>query len=262
VLFVVAESDVPRLGPDLVGLWQRVVETRAPWTLLFGSGMPHAFDACRDRDDARRIVQQTIAFWRSHLEPVPVPPWDPSPARAIVAALFGNDTDQAAALLKQWVADHPDDGQAQLQYGRVLAETGRFQEAGVAYERAVALGVRDPGLDVGLGLVRAGQQRWREAEELLARGVAAGAVDGRVLSGLGHAQLMLGKVDAGVQSYERALAAGIPRARRRADSPASTSPAATRGWERGTRRSRSSGPPSTRGSTRRRPSRTTPTSRR
>jgi tetratricopeptide (TPR) repeat protein len=210
VLFVVAESDVPRLGPDLGGLWQRVVEARAPWTLLFGSGMPHAFDALRDRDDARRIVQQTIAFWRSHLEPVPAPPWDPSPAREIVAALYSNDTDRAAVMLKQWVADHPDDGQAQLQYGRVLAETGRFQECGVAYERAFALGVRDPSLDVGLGLVRAGQQRWREAEELLARGVAAGAVDGRVLAGLGHAQLMLGKVDAGVQSYERALAAGIP----------------------------------------------------
>jgi len=210
VLFVVAESDVPRLGEPLALLWRRVVEARAPWSLVFGSGMPHAFDAFADDDAARRLVQQTIAFWKSNLEEVPQPDADPEPARAILAALFGNDTRTAVELLKAFVADHPDDAQGWLQYGRALAESSRFPEAGTAYERARALGDQSPPLLAGLGLIRAGESRFEEAADLLGRAAAAGMRDSRVLGALGHAQLMLGRVEAGVRSYEQAFEVGIP----------------------------------------------------
>src|SRR5262245_21954048 len=87
VLFIVAESDVPNLGTALPALWQRVIETKAPWSLLFARGLPHGFDAFADNDDSRRIVQQTLAFWKSHLEPVPQPGWQPSAAREVIATI-------------------------------------------------------------------------------------------------------------------------------------------------------------------------------
>src|SRR6185295_4249377 len=40
VLFVVAESDAPRLGEALTALWQRVVAAKAPWDLVYASGLP------------------------------------------------------------------------------------------------------------------------------------------------------------------------------------------------------------------------------
>jgi tetratricopeptide (TPR) repeat protein len=195
---------------ELAPLWPKVIAAKAPWQLVFGAGRCHAFDAFQDDDDSRRLIQQTIAFWRAHLEPMPQPAEPTAPAREIMAALYGNDTRMAAALLKSWVADHPDDGEAFGQYGRALAETGRYREAGQAYERAVALGNSGPGVCVGLGMIRAGEQRWKDAADLLERAVAAGFEDSLVLGNLGHAQLMLGKTEEGVRSYERALAAGIP----------------------------------------------------
>ncbi len=51
VLFILAEGDLAGLGQQAVSLWQRVTEARAPWTLLFASRMPHAFDAFADNDE-------------------------------------------------------------------------------------------------------------------------------------------------------------------------------------------------------------------
>ncbi len=104
ILFVIAESDMARLGPSLPALWQRIAETRAPWTLQMATGMPHAFDAFEDTDESRRIVQQTIEFWRSHLQPMPQPPDTLSRERAIVAAIFGNDADKAVPLLRNYLS--------------------------------------------------------------------------------------------------------------------------------------------------------------
>ncbi|MBI3843749.1 MAG: tetratricopeptide repeat protein [Planctomycetes bacterium] len=210
VLFVVAQSDVPRMVNELGQLWPRVIEKQAPWSLVFGSDMPHAFDAFSDTDDARRLVVQAIAFWKSHLDPMPKQPWEPDPARAIVAALFGNDSRKAAQLLEDWVASHPNDKDSFAALGRARAEIGNFRAAGDAYERALALGDASPGTLAGLGMIRAGQQRWKDATDLLERAVAAGADNSLVLGNLGHAQLMLGRNEDGVRSYERALEAGIP----------------------------------------------------
>jgi len=210
VLFITAAGDAPGLGAPLTGLWQRVVETGAPWTLLFASRLPHAFDAFSDNDDARRIIQQSIAFWKSNLEPVPAPPWQPSPARAIVAATYGNNPQQTAELLSRWVADHPKDADAHLHYGRALAQLRRTDEAAAAYEKALALGSNHPGVLAGMGQIRLGRQQWAEAEQLLSRAVDGGMRNSQVYGQLAYAQLHQGKNEEAVKNYENAFAAGIP----------------------------------------------------
>jgi dienelactone hydrolase len=74
VLFILAEGDMASgFGQQAVLLWQRITESRAPWTLVFASRQPHAFDAFEDTDESRRLVKQTIDFWKTHLEPTPKP---------------------------------------------------------------------------------------------------------------------------------------------------------------------------------------------
>lgn len=210
VLFIIAESDMPRMGPSLPGLWQRVAETRAPWTLQMASGMPHAFDAFQDTDDARRIVQQTIAFWKSHLEPVPQPDWKPSRERAIVAAIFGNDAARAVPLLSQYLAENPNDGEAYNQYGRMLAMLRRTEEAGAAYEKAVALGMAGPMTYGGLGQARLAQKRWREAIDYLTKSLDGGFQSSLTYGQIAWAHLNLNQNEDSIRSYEKAFEVGIP----------------------------------------------------
>jgi dienelactone hydrolase len=209
VLFVSPESDALGMVPELQALWSRVLERSAPWTIVLASDMPHGFDAFSDTDEARRLVRQTIAFWKAHLDPLP-PPGPPSEAREIVAAMYGNDAQRAVELLEGWLAVHPEDAVGHVSYGRMLAQLGRIPEATASFERALALGSTDPGMYIGLGLARAGQQRWREAAEFLERALAAGVTAGHVYGQLALAQLYLGRNEEAVRNYERALEAGIP----------------------------------------------------
>src|SRR5262245_51376971 len=153
VLFIVAQGDAPGMGAPLSALWQRVVEAKAPWSLLFASNLPHGFDAFSDNDDSRRIIQQSLGFWKSHLELVPQPPWEPSTGRAIVAAIYANEPQRTAEMLANWIKENPNDSAAQIQYGRVLLQLRRFDEAAAAYEKAQALGANGPGVFSGLGQV-------------------------------------------------------------------------------------------------------------
>ena len=213
VLFLVAESDAPRMGEALATLWTRVVEARAPWTLTYASRMPHGFDAFEDSDEARRHVQQTIAFWQSHLEPVPQPSWERSDARAIVASIYANDAAGAAALLDRWAAANPRDAEAQRQHARVLVQLQRYAEADSAYLRAYRLDSTHPGLLSGMGQMRIGQQRWAEGAGLLRRAIAGGVEHSFIYGQLGWAQLHLDQNAEAVRSYERAFELGIPPGR-------------------------------------------------
>lgn len=210
VLFIFAESDMQRMGQPAIDLWQRVAQTRAPWTLLFASGLPHAFDGFSDHDDARRVIQQTIAFWRSHLEPIPQPTWKPSPAREILAATYGNDAPKAVELLGPYLKENPNDGDAYNQYGRMLVELRRFDEAGAAYERAFALGVKHGGVYNGLGNTRINQKRWQEAVELLTKAAELGARSSMTYGQIAWAQLNLNRNEDALKSYAKAFEAGIP----------------------------------------------------
>jgi tetratricopeptide (TPR) repeat protein len=210
VLFIVAQSDAPGLGAPLGALWQRVVEARAPWSLLFASKLPHGFDAFSDNDEARRVIQQSLAFWKSHLEPVPQPPWQPSSARAIVAAQYGNEPQRTAELLAGYLKENPNDTTAHMQAGRTLLQLRRYDEATAAYEKAQALGAQEPGIDAGLGQIKFSQRQFAQAIPLLTRAIEAGMRNSLLYSQLASSQLHAGRYEEGLQSYEKAFAAGLP----------------------------------------------------
>jgi tetratricopeptide (TPR) repeat protein len=212
-LFVLAEGDASRMLGVLPGLWQRILDRQAPWTLQYASGMPHAFDAFTDSDEARRLVQQTIAFWKSHLEPVPQPPWQKSEARAIVASLYGNDAERSAALLTRWTATHPDDKVAHAQLGRMLAQLRRFDEAERVFARSYELDSTDANSLIGLGNARLRQERWAEALDYFERVRRTGVENSLILGQIGWAQLHLGQNAEAARSYERAFELGIPPGR-------------------------------------------------
>ena len=210
VLFIVAEGDAPRMGQPLMALWQRVVETRAPWTLLFASNLPHAFDAFSDNDASRRILQQSIAFWKSHLEPVPQPTWQPSAARAVIEATYGSNTQRTADLLANWIKSNPTDTVALAQYGRALVQLRRFDDATAAYEKALSLGDHDPGIYSGLGQIKFGQRQFEQAIPLLTRAIEAGLRNSLLYGQLASSQLHIGRNEEAIKSYEKAFEAGIP----------------------------------------------------
>ncbi len=209
-LFIVAEGDAPRMGSALAALWQRVIEAKAPWSLQFAKGLPHAFDAFSDNDDSRRILQQTIAFWKSHLEPVPQPSWQPSAAREIVAATYGNDAQRTVDLLSDWIKSNPTDTVALTQYGRALSQLRRFDDATAAYEKAMSLGANEPGVFAGLGQIKFGQRQFEQAIPLLTRAIEAGARNSLMYGQLASAQLHTGRYEEGIRNYEKAFEAGIP----------------------------------------------------
>jgi len=211
VLFIYAEGDLARWGgEELTSLWRRVIDARAPWTLMLASGLPHAFDAFSDRDEARRVVQQSIAFWKSQLEPVPQPPWQPSAARSIVEALYANDPQRAVDLLTTWLADHPDDTVARRERARSLQLLQRYPEAIAEYEKVIASGDDDPGGYAGLGQVQLGMQRFEEAARNFEHAIEGGVRGSQIYGQLAYAQLHLGRNADAVRNYEAAFAAGIP----------------------------------------------------
>lgn len=216
VLFVVAQSDVPRMGPALPALWQRVVDSALPWTLTFGRGMPHAFDAFSDTDEARELIRQTIGFWQSHLQPLPVGRGTPEAGREIMAALYGHDQTRATTLLAAWTREHPRDAIGFAQYGQVLMDAGRLPAADSAWSAAWGIDSTDPGIIDGLGRLRVAQQRWGDAERLLILRAQREGESSFLQGQLGWVRLHLGRNSEAVANYERALALGVPAGRLRA----------------------------------------------
>jgi tetratricopeptide (TPR) repeat protein len=210
VLFVLAEGDMAGFGQQSVPLWQRVTESRAPWTLVFASRQPHAFDAFEDTDESRRLVKQTIDFWKTHLEPVPKPSWKPSEARAIVSAIYMNDPVRSAELLKPYTAANPRDAQGFLQYARMLSQQQKFAEAYAAFETASKLDPENPAIHAGMGQIRFAERRYADAEPLLNRAITAGFRNPQLYGQLAYSQLAANKNAEAIKTYEAAFQIGIP----------------------------------------------------
>ena len=210
VLFIVAEGDAPGGGPRLAGLWQKVIEAKAPWRLLFGSRLPHAFDAAEDTDESRRVVQESIGFWQTWLEPVPVRTAPPSPARDVVASIYWNKPAMAAEKLQAWVASNPDDVEGWTQLGRMRAGTREFAAADSAYQTALRKGAPEADILGRMGQLRSNEQRWDEAADYLTRAIAKGGDNPFNWSQLGLAQMYRQKYPDALEAYQRSLAAGLP----------------------------------------------------
>lgn len=210
VLFIVPEGDAPGLGAALPALWGRIVEAKAPWRLLYGAGLPHAFDGLTDTDESRHVMQEAIAFWKSHLEPIPARPDPHAQARAVVASTYWNQPARSMPLLESWIAGHPDDAGAWVQLGRSRAAARQFDRADSAYQRAIALGTPEADLSFALGQLRMGQQRWDDAAAYFTRLASQGPPNSFVLGQLAFVEMHRGRYAEAVAAYERAFAAGIP----------------------------------------------------
>ncbi len=211
VLFVVAEGDMGGgFGQQTIPLWQRVAEARAPWTLVFASRQPHAFDAFEDTDESRRLVRQTLDFWKAHLEPVPKPAWQPSEARAIVSAIYMNNPVRSAELLSKYVVSNPGDAQGFLHYARMLSQQQKFAEAYAAFESASKLDPTNPATQAGMGQIRFSERRYADAEPLISNAIKGGFRNPMLYGQLGYSQLAVNKNEEAIKSYESAFEMGIP----------------------------------------------------
>ncbi len=208
-LLVTPGGDLAQSRGFLTTLFGKVLASGAPWTLEVATDLPHAFDAFSDVDASRRVIQRTIAFWRSHLEPVPAPPWQPSKAREILAAQYGNDTQRMERLLGDWIDARPEDPHGYAARGIARAQEHRGREARPDLERALALGSQHPGVHGCLGSILAHEREYGPAIEHLQRAIDGGWYGGELLGLLGMSQLMVGLDAAAVQTYERAIELGL-----------------------------------------------------
>ena len=210
VLFIVAEGDIRGgFGQQAIPLWQRVAEARAPWTMVFASRQPHAFDAFEDSDESRRLIKQTIDFWKTHLEPVQKPAWVASKDRAIVSAIYMNDPVRSAALLKPYTEANPGDAQGFIHYARMMSQQQKFAEAYAAFETAYKLAPTNPAAVAGMGQIRFAEKKYADAESHLSTAINAGFRNPGLYIQLAYSQLFQNKNEEAVKNFDTALAMGM-----------------------------------------------------
>ena len=210
VLCILAEGDMATFGRNMVPLWQRVMESRAPWTLVFASRQPHAFDAFEDTEESRKVVKQAIDFWRTYLEPTPKPSWQPSEARAIVSAMYMNDPVRSAELLREYTAKNPNDAQGFIHYARALSQQRKFTEAFAAFEKASKLEPGNSAAKAGMGQTLFQERKYAEAEPFLTSAIAGGFRSPMAYGQLAYSQLAVNKPEEAIKTYEAAFQIGIP----------------------------------------------------
>jgi hypothetical protein len=174
VFLVKAGRDNPRLNAGIDALAARAAAANAPWTVVYAPDSHHAFDALDETDESRRIVRETLAFFRDHLSPEPGPATPPSLARRALSHWFANEYPEAAAAYAEYVRTHPDDAEAWLRLGISQAHGSSSADAAASLEKARSLGADTP-LDLynlACGYALLGQPE--KALDDLERAVSAG----------------------------------------------------------------------------------------
>lgn len=203
VLFVVAEGDVARSGYG--PLWGEVLKNNAPWTIQMASNQPHAFDAFASNDDSRRVVRQTLSFWKDHLEPVPAFADAQPLAREILAAGYGGNRTKAAELLNTWTAQHPDDPVGLSRYGGVLRELKRYDEAERVYQKLRVLQPKNGEALTGLALLAYLTDKPAQAEAYVKQAAEAAGESRDLYATLAFQLLASGKFRESIPHYQKAI---------------------------------------------------------
>jgi hypothetical protein len=172
VLFLVSEGD---MNAGYNGLWGEVIKNNAPWTIKMGTGMPHAFDAVSDNDQARVLVKETISFWKNHLDPVPAPSWKYSKGREVLGSLQ-MDRPKAMELLKSLVAEYPNDGQTLSVYANQLRQDKKYDEAAVIYKKLLAFQPDNTEALTTLAVIAYVQNKHEEAHQYIAQADKTGKI--------------------------------------------------------------------------------------
>ncbi len=180
VYYVRAGRDNPRLNSGIAEIWKQAIAADAPWVMVNAPASQHAFDALDETDESRRIVRETLDFYRDLFTP-PAPAGPPSLAKKALSHWFGGrEYPQAAKAYAEYVKAHPDDAIAWMRLGVSQASIGDAA-AGASLEKAVKLGADSPNdlYNVACAYSLLGQKD--EALDWLDRAVAAGFADRRLM---------------------------------------------------------------------------------
>ena len=203
VLNVVAESDA---GPGVYDqLWKDVLANHAPWTIKMASNLPHAFDAFSDNDESRRVIQETISFWKNYLDPVPAPSWKHSKGRDIIALLYANNHEKALPMLKSMAVEYPTDVQTLSTYAFELTRANQSAEAEQVYKKLLNLDPQNINAMANLIAVYYRQNKTTEAEQQLSVAIESGKMDAGAYSNLGFTCLVVGKDIEAAKYFEIAV---------------------------------------------------------
>jgi len=142
VFFVRAGRDTPQLNSQIDEVLSRAAAAGVPWTVVRAPGSHHAFDVLDETDESRRIVLQTLDFYRSLFEPAAPAP--PSPAKKALGHWFAKEYPEAAAAYAEYLKTHPQDETAALRLAVSQAHAGQAAEAEASIEKALALGATRP----------------------------------------------------------------------------------------------------------------------
>ena len=203
VYFVIAEGDV---RPEAyAGLWNEVLKNNAPWTIKMGTAMPHAFDAFSDNDEARKIIKETISFWKNQLDPVPAPLFPHSKLRDVFGLLRMNSP-KAPGLLKTIVDEHPDNMRLLSFYGDVLRQNGKTDEAEAVYKKVLAKNPHDIRILISMAAISYSKDHKEEAEKYVKAAEQSEKFSSNNYSNLGFFLLVAGKDKEAAYYYEKAIA--------------------------------------------------------
>jgi hypothetical protein len=203
VLFVVAESDVR--DNNYANTWANVLKNNAPWTIRMATGLPHAFDAFKDNDESRKVVLETISFWKNHLDPVPQPSWQPSEGREILSYLY-SDQAKGLPLLKKYTEKHPEDKRAALTLGHLLFRNKKYDEAKEVLETLLKRDNANTQALVHLAAMSYSTNKVSDAEKYVSRAMAMGKMTGEMYAQLGYELLVANMNSKSADFYEKALA--------------------------------------------------------
>ena len=203
VFFLISEGDV---GPGRYeGIWSEILKNNAPWTLRMGTGVPHAFDAYWDKDEARKLILETISFWKNQLDPVPAPSWKPSPEREALG-WQRMDESKSLVLFEQLAKEHPDDVATAMFYANGLRRTGRYAEAEPLYKKALVTQPQSLNVLIGAYVTLTVLGKNDEAEGCLKKGFPDGNVPRDLYLYLGYNLLAAEKNGEAARCFESALA--------------------------------------------------------
>jgi len=180
VYFVRAGKDSPRLNSGIDALWAQAIAAGAPWEMVNAPQSHHAFDALDETEESRRIVRETLNFYRDLFSP-PAASSPPSAAKKALSYWFGGrEWPEAAKAYAEYVKAHPDDAIAWMRLGLSQAHTGD-EAAAASLEKAVELGADSPAdlYNVSCGFALLGDKK--TALDWLERAMAKGFDDRRTL---------------------------------------------------------------------------------
>lgn len=167
VFFVISEGDIR--GNNYRNVWEEIWRSRAPWTVRMGANLPHAFDAFTDNDEARKLIKETISFWKNNLDPVAQPQWTKSPEREIVEAGYWQNHAKSAELMRKWLEKNPYSKDKEFfgNYGRALMNTGDLQTAEAMMKKSLELGSTNNFMLINLAAICIAADKEQEAEAYL-----------------------------------------------------------------------------------------------